>query len=183
MCDFWDEKLPSRSLQYEPKLYINRELFLAVKSGKSFKYLGHYFNFEMDNEAHKEQLAPSLCYMPKRTDALPVLPKNKMLLYQRFILSNLSWHFTVASLTTTWVIQNHENLVNTFIPQWLDLPISATLSGIIFPQSQLGLNLQLPSAKFLRCQNVLCTSLKSSQNDAVTSMWKSISYSMNLQYD
>ena len=109
----------------------------------------------------------SLSEMLKRIDALPVLPKNKILLYQRFILSKLSWHFTVASLSKTWVIQNLDNVVIRSIRQWLDLPISATLNGIILPRNQFGLNLQLPSVKFLQCHNVLRTSLKSSQNDAI----------------
>ena len=121
--------------------------------------------------------------MLKRMDALPILPKNKILLYQRYILSKLSWHFTVASLSKTWVIQNLDNVVIRFIRQWLDLPICATLSDIILPQNQFGLNLQLPSVKFFQCQNVLRTSLKSSQNDAIVSLSKSTSSSMNLQYD
>ena len=180
---FGIKKFSSRSLQYEPKLFINSELVPRVKSGESFKYLGRFFNFEMNNEAHKEKLESSLSEMLKRIDALPILPKNKILLYQRYILSKLSWHFTVASLSKTWVIQNLDNVVIRFIRQWLDLPISATLSGIILPQNQFGLNLQLPSIKFFQCQNVLRTSLKSSQNDAIVSLWKNTSSSMNLQYD
>ena len=54
---------------------------------------------------------------------------------------------------------------------------------IILPQNQFGLNLQLPSVKFLQCQNVLRTSLKSLQNDAIISLRKNTSNSMNLQYD
>ena len=137
----------------------------------------------MNNEVHKKKLESSLSEMLKRIDALPILPKNKILLYQRYILSKLSWHFTVASLSKTWVVKNLDNVVIRFIRQWLDLPISATLSGIILPQNQFGLNLQLPSVKFFQCQNVLRTSLKSSQNDAIVSLWKNTSSSMNLQYD
>ena len=178
------KKFSSRSLQYEPNLFINSE---HVPTVKSFKYLGGYFNFEMNNEAHKEKLESSLSLslseMLKRIDALPILPKNKILLYQCYIMSKLSWHFTVASLSKTWVIQNLDNVVIRFIRQWLDLPISATLSGIILPQNQLDLNLQIPSVKFFQCLNVLRTSLKSSQNDAIVSLWINTSYSMNLQYD
>ena len=45
------------------KLVSNNELVPTVKSGESFKYLGRYFNFEMDNEAHKEKLALSLRFL------------------------------------------------------------------------------------------------------------------------
>jgi len=153
----------SSSLQYEPKLLNNNEIVPAVKSGASFKYLGHYFNFEMDNEVHKEKLKSSLPDMLTRIDALPVLPKIKLLLYQRYILSKLSWDLTVATLRKTWVIQHLDNVVTRFVRQWLDLPISATLSGIILPKNQFGLNLQLPSVKFIQCQTVLRNSLQSSQ--------------------
>ena len=133
-CDI--KKFSSRSLQYEPKLFINNEIVPTVKAGDSFKYLGSYFNFEMDNEVHKEKLNPSPLDMVTRFDALPVLPKYKSLLYQQYILSKLSWHLTVATLPKTWVIQHLDTVVARFVRQWLDLPISATLSGT-FPKINL----------------------------------------------
>ena len=133
---FGIKKFSSRSLQYKPKLFINNEIVPTVKSGDSFKYLGRYFSFEMENEVHKEKLKSSLPDMLTRIDALPVLPKNKLLLYQRYILSKLSWHLTVATLPKTWVIQHLDNNVNRFVRQWLDLPISDTVSGIILPKNQ-----------------------------------------------
>ena len=179
---FGIKKFSSRYLQYKPKLFINNEIVPAVKSGDSFKYLGHYFTFEMDNEVHKEKLKSSLPDMLTRIDALPVLPKNKLLLYQRYILSKLSWHLTVATLLNTWVIEHLDNVATRFVRQWLDLPISATLSGIILPKNQFGLNLQLPSVKFIQCQTILRNSLRSLHHDAITSLWKSTSQSMNVQY-
>ena len=47
------EKVSSRSLQYEPKLFVNNKTVPTVKSRESFKNLGRYFNFEMDNKVHK----------------------------------------------------------------------------------------------------------------------------------
>ena len=70
-----------------------------------------------------------------------------------------------------------------FVRKWLDLPISATLSGISLPRNQFGLNLLLPSVKFLQCQTVLRTALKSSSNDAIKSLWRSTGFGMNIQYD
>ena len=112
----------------------------------------------MDNEVHKEKLKSSLLDMLTRIDALPVLPKSKLLLYQRYILSKLSWHLTVATLPKSRVIKHLDNVVTRFVRQCLDLPISATLSDITLPENQFGLNLQLiflnssnvkPSCKFL----------------------------------
>ena len=137
----------------------------------------------INNEVHKDKLKFSLLDMLTRIDTLPVLPKNKLLLYQRYILSKLSWHLTVATLPKNWVIQHLDIVVTRSVRQWLDLPISTTLRGIILPKNQFGLNLQLPSAKFIQCQTVLRNALQSSQHDAITSLWKSTSQNMNVQYD
>ena len=70
-----------------------------------------------------------------------------------------------------------------FIKQWLNLPISATLSGISLPRNQFGLNLLLPPVTFQQCQTVLRSTLKSSSNDAIKSLYKTTSFGMNIQYD
>ena len=106
----------------------------------------------MDNKIRKEKLKSSLSDMLYRIDALPVLPKNKLLQYQRYILSRLPWHITVATLSQKRVIQNFDNIVSRFVRQWLDLPVVATLSGISLPQNQ----------------TVLRSCLKSSSNETIT---------------
>ena len=57
------KKFSSRSLQFQPKLFKNTELLPVVNSGESFRYLGRYFNFEMDNDNHKVHLKSSLLDM------------------------------------------------------------------------------------------------------------------------
>lgn len=68
-------KFSSQSLQYDLKLFINNEIVPTVKSGELFKYLGHYFNFEMDNEVLKEKLN-SISDISNRINAVSDLPKN-----------------------------------------------------------------------------------------------------------
>ena len=82
---FGIEKFHSRSLQNEPKLFINNEIVPTVKSGDPFKYLGRYFNFDMDNEVHKEKLKSSLSDVLTHIDTLLVLPKNKLQLFAEAI--------------------------------------------------------------------------------------------------
>ena len=96
---------------------MNTELLPVVNSGESFRYLGRYFNFEMDNENHKVHLKSSLLDMMNLIDSLRILPKNRLLLYQRYVLSKLSWHLTVADLSKTWVIENLDNVVVRFVRQ------------------------------------------------------------------
>ena len=137
----------------------------------------------MDNHQHKIHLESTLLDMLKLIDSLRILPKYRLLLYQRYVLFKLSWHLTFANLSKTWVIENLDNVVVGSVRKWLDLSISATLSGISLPRNQFGLNLLLPSVKFLQCQTVLRTALKSSSNDAIKSLWRSTSFGMNIQYD
>ena len=64
-------------------------------------------------------------------DSLPLHPKNKLLLYNRYLLPNISWHFTVCDLSKTWICQNLNNTEAHYIRKWLELPISSTLSNIL----------------------------------------------------
>ena len=105
-----------------------------------------------------------------------------MLLYHRYILSKLSWHLTVADLSKTWICEHLDNVVTKYIRQWLELPISAALSAIILSHN-FGLSFQLPSVKFIQCQTVLRSALKSSEDDAITKVWKNTNCGTNIQYD
>ena len=55
---FGIKKFSSCSLRCEPMLFINNEIVALVTSGDSFKYIGRYFNVEMDNEFIKTSSYP-----------------------------------------------------------------------------------------------------------------------------
>ena len=180
---FGIKKFSTRSLQFQPKLLVNSKSVPTVKNGESFKYLGRFFNFEMSNKDHQDLLLSSLYDMLQTVDSLHIHPKKKLLLYHRYILSKLSWHLTVADLSKTWICEHLDNVVTKYIRQWLDLPISATLSAITLSHKNFGLSLQLPSVKFIQCQTVLRSALKSSQDDTITRLWKNTNCGTNIQYD
>ena len=60
------KKFSARSMQFQPKLFINKEIVPSVKSGESFRYLGRYFNFEMDDGDNKVQIQSCLLDMLQR---------------------------------------------------------------------------------------------------------------------
>ena len=66
---------------------LNNDLIPTVEIGKSFKYLGRYFNFSMDNQNHLSEILDLLTNLMKQIDGIPCHPKNKLLLYHRFVLS------------------------------------------------------------------------------------------------
>ena len=180
---FGMRKGSTKSMQFQPKLIINSELVPPIKNGGFFRYLGRHFDFTMSNEKHKSELVEVLESLMPDIDKLPMHPKNKLLLYQRYILSKISWNLAVANISKTWVCENLDNRVSKYIRQWLELPVSATLSNIFLSKTKFGLNIQLPSTKFTQSQVVLRNALKSSTNQEVRDLWRCTSSSVNVQYD
>ena len=74
-------------MQFQSNLFLNKESVPSVKSGESFRYLGRYFNFEMDDKDHKVQIQSCLLNMLQHIDSFTNLPSNKLLLYHRWDLS------------------------------------------------------------------------------------------------
>ena len=180
---FGIKKAATSSIQYFPKLILNSSLVPTVGKNMPFKYLGRYFNFHMDNSDHMSILLDTIKDLMLKIDCLPCHPKNKLLLYHRYVLSKLSWHLTIADLSKTWVVENLDSVVSRFVRQWLELPICSTFSSLILSTSRYGINLILPSAKFIECQTIIRNALKSSPNPDIKSLWADTSYGTNLQYD
>ncbi|CAB4030257.1 Hypothetical predicted protein [Paramuricea clavata] len=116
-------------------------------------------------------------------DSKPLHPKNKLLLYSRYVLSKLAWHFTVATLSKTWVTENIDSIANKYIRRWLEVPISGTLSTVFLTNNKFGLSIYPPSVKFIQCQTVLRKALKSSPNESTNDLWRATSNHTNIQYD
>ena len=141
---FGIKKATTKSIQFLPKLLINNRLIPKINIGESFQYLGRYFDFEMSNNNHKEELTSLVNEIMTDIDLKPLHPKNKLLLYSRYALSKLSWHFTVATLSKTWVTENIDPIVNQYIRKWLEVPISGTLSTIFLTNNKFGLSIYPP---------------------------------------
>ena len=109
------KKSSNSSVQFCPKPLINQNLVPAVEIGNSFKYLGRFFTFTMDNCQHKSILLDTLSDLLNNIDVIPCHPKNKLLLYHRYILSKLSWHLTTADLNKTWVVENLDSAATRYI--------------------------------------------------------------------
>ncbi len=159
---FGIKKALTKSVQYLPKLIINNQLIPTTNIAEHFQYLGRYFNFNMSDEQHKTELTTLIEELMNNIDSKPLHPKNKMLVYSRHVVPKLSWHFTVASLSRTWVIENFDSIVNSYIRKWLEIPISGKLSTVFLNRNKFGLNIIPPSVKFIHCQTVVRKSLETS---------------------
>ena len=94
----------------------------------------------MNNTDHKTKVLELVTNLISKIDKLPCHPRNKLQLYQRFVLSKIAWHFTIADIGKTWVTENIDNLVSQYIHQWLESPINATLSSLILSKSKYGMS-------------------------------------------
>ena len=180
---FGIKKAITKSVQYLPKLLINNNLIPTIKIGEAFQYLGRYFDFSMSNNNHKTELATLVNELMTDIDSKPLHPRNKLLLYSRYVLSKLSWHFTIATLSKSWVIENIDPVVNQYIRKWLEIPISGTLSTVFLTCNKFGQSIYPPSVKFIQCQTVLRKALKFSPNQSINELWKSTNTHTNIQYD
>ena len=138
---FGIKKSATKSIQFLPKLLINGVLIPTVKIGESFQYLGRYFNFDMSDDVHKSEIISLLEDLMSIIDSKPLHPKNKLLLYSRFVLSKLSWHFTISNISQTWVKENIDSVVNSYVRRWLEIPISGTLSTVFMSRNRFGLHI------------------------------------------
>ena len=180
---FGMKKILSKSCQFLPKLLINNCPVPTIKMGESFKYLGKFFDFQMSDKEHKTELISLANELMSDIDLKPLHPKNKLLLYNRYVLSKLSWHFTVASLSKTWVTESIDSVITKYIRKWLEIPICGTLSNIYLTRNRFGLNILPASVKFTQCQTVLRNALKTSPNDSIKELWKLTNNNTNIQYD
>ena len=68
---FGMRKQLTKSLQSQPKLFINSELFPPVKADDSIRYLGRHFDFSMSTAVHKSELLEILGSLMSEIDMLP----------------------------------------------------------------------------------------------------------------
>ena len=92
-------KKETLSVQTHPKLCVNNKRIPALKSNESFKYLGRYFNFEMDNEEHKKELLDTPNKILNKVDTLPLHAKH---IYFQYILKMLYEQDLIASYNSQY---------------------------------------------------------------------------------
>ena len=175
-------KKATKSVPFKPKLFINGEAIQPTELGESFEYLGRWFNFKMDNKKHKEELTEIVTHIMNRVDSLPLHPKNRIMLYSRYLMSELSWHLTIADIEQTWVINQLDSLAHSYLRRWLEIPANGSLSIIMLSKSQFGIDIQDISTEFKQCQLVMRQCLKKSVNKDINELAQ-LSNDKSRQYD
>ena len=173
-------KIGSTAKQIYPKLFVN--IITALKENESFKYLGRYYNFNMSNKNHKKILIEEdiLSIIGK----LPLHPKHKLDIYNRYLLSKISWHLTIADLTETWVKEVLDNKCHNAFRRWLEIPANCTVDIIMLSKSnKFGLNIVDVSMKFTQCQTIIRKKLSNAENEDTQLIYQLIREQSNINYD
>ena len=180
---FGIRKASTCSTQFQPKLFVNGERVKPVEPGGSFKYLGRYFDYDMDNSEHKRELLQKTTEILNIIDCLPLHPRKKLMIYSRYLLSKISWDLTIADLDVTWVKNTLDNLCHNHIRRWLEIPPCGTIEILLLSTTQYGINLLDISTKFEQCQVTIRKSLKESPNEDIRELFQIRSVGSNIKYD
>ena len=57
----------------------------------------------MSDDVHKSEIISLFEDLMSSIDSKPLHPKNKLLLYSRYDLSELSWDFKISNIPQTWI--------------------------------------------------------------------------------
>ena len=180
---FGIRKASTCSIQFQRKLFANGERMKPVEPGGSFKYLGRYFDYDMDNSKHKRELFQKITEILNIIDCLPLHPRKKLMIYSRYLLSKISWDLTIADLDVTWVKNTLDNLCHNHIRCWLEIPPCGTIEILLLSTTQYGINLLHISTKYEQCQVTIRKSLKESPNEDIRELFQITSVGSNIKYD
>ena len=161
---------------------MNNKPINAVEENESFKYLGRWFSFSMDNSEHKKELRETLEKKLDIIHKLPLHPKNKLWLYSNYLIPKLCWNLTIADIDITWIKQNLDLLCHNYFRRWLNIPAAGTVQILQLSKTKFGMELLDISSKFTLCQITIRQCLKKSPNPDIHNLFKGTS-EKNIQYD
>ena len=134
-----------------------------VQHKKSFKYLGRYFNYAMDNSDQKHELLSVTERLLEKIDLLPLHPRCKLELYGKYVLPKISWHLTIIDINITWVKQTLDMIYHNTFRSWFEIPANGTLDILLQAKPKFGLNIIDISTKHTQCQIILRNKLNKKQ--------------------
>ena len=79
--------------------------------------------------------------------------------------------------------QSLDNVVNSYIQSWLEIPVSGTLDIVTLSYNKYGLNFHKLSIKFTQNQVTFRLCLRNSTNADIRRLFNATSKDINVQYD
>jgi Reverse transcriptase (RNA-dependent DNA polymerase) len=165
-------KNKSNLVQILPKISINAGPIPTTPIGGNFKYLGRFFNFDMDGEPEKTEMEDKLSNLLKITTDLQVKPQTKLKILDRYIASQLSFMLRVGNFSSTWISQVLDALTVKHVRRWVEAPISSCIAEwLIAPKSKGGLGIPSWKNRFEKLLLSKRSALKNSPNVNIKDLW------------
>ena len=136
----------------------------------------------MNNSEHKRELVETSENILDKIHKLPLHPKNKLLLYNNYLIPKLCWNLTIADLDMTWIKQNLDTLCHNYFRRWLNIPAGGTVQILQLSKSKFGMEILDISTKFTCCQITIRQCLNKSPNPDIRNLFKITSHK-NTPYD
>ena len=166
----------------KPTIYDNNVPASGINENESFHYLGRWFNFSMNNSEHKRELVETLENFLDTIHDLPLHPKNKLLLYNNYLIPKLCWNLMIADLDVAWIKQNLDTLCHNYIRRWLNIPAGGIVQILQLSKSKFGMEILDIGTKFTCCQITIRQCLNKSPNPDIRNLFK-ITWHKNILYD
>ena len=164
--------------QYYPQLFINGDQLPGVEYHKDFKYLGSYYNWNLNLDQAKTDVLEKLNLFLSKVSMLKIRPQSKLKILRQVVYAKINFELKAFNFGHSWIKNELDSIVQRHVRQWLELPISTCLQEICnLPYEYGGLN--IPSLQQVASQLHLTkrTGLKNSKQEDIRSVWKETSSS------
>ena len=135
----------------------------------------------MTNNQDEDDLLSDTKDIVKKIDDLPLHSKNKVLIYQCYVLSKLSLNLTIVDIGITCVKESLDSIANQYVRIWPEIPIAGTLDIMQLSKRKFGICYVMVSARFTQCQTAIRNNLRKFSNRDVVRICHDTNCDTNLQ--
>ena len=100
----------------------------------------------------KKELELELTDYLEKIHRLPLHPRNKILITNKYVYSKLRWRLSIYKLSETWVVQHLDDKIINYVKRWLHFHQGVNLTHLKLAISKFGFGLQLVSDVFKYCK-------------------------------
>ena len=126
----------------------------------------------MGTDEIRNELQEELSSYLDKVDKLPLHPKNKLLIINKFVYNKLRWRLSVYHLSESWATKSLDaGKVIHYVKRWLHFHQGANLIHLKLSVSKFGLGFQLPSDVLKYCNHSIRQVLFKSINKEIQDLF------------
>ena len=130
----------------------------------------------MSTEHKEKDLTDELSKYLSKLDSVPLHPRKKITVINKYVSSKIRWPLTIYSFSETWIKQTLDSLILRYVRKWLHFHPGANTSYLRLPLKKIGLASALPSDLCNKCKLTPLRILKCSRNSDIKRLYNVTSY-------